>query len=35
MTKLELIKILYALRIAYGRKEARKLFEKIVRFIVS
>lgn len=35
MTKIELAEILYALKKTYGKDKAIKLFEKIVRFIVS
>ena len=35
MNELELVKILYALRIVYGKKEAIKLFEKIVKLMIS
>lgn len=35
MTNIELSKILYALQKAYGKKEAIKLFEKIIKTIAS
>ena len=33
MTKTELVKILYALKAAYGNKEGNELFKKIIRFM--
>ena len=35
MSKTELAKILYALQIAYGKEKAIKIFEKMIKLIVS
>ena len=35
MTKLDFAEILYALYKTFGKKKAQKLFEKLIKFIVS